>query len=108
MLQELALTVINQTKLEEKVATYWIPNTGWDWGRLENRIPSLVIKKLAGYQIVESDEATDGVDWVGEGSGTFSISLACKFIHDNARLFEDGSWERIWNIKAPNKMNMFI
>lgn len=55
--------MINKIELEEKVEAYWISNVDWDWDKIDNKLQSLVTKRMITYHIIEGDEATDGVYW---------------------------------------------
>lgn len=46
--------------------------------------------------------------WGGDGTGMFSISSAYNFVHGNANNEGDDIWEKIWKIKVPNRMKVFI
>lgn len=95
-------------ELEETVDNFWTPNIGWNWRKIGNKLLEEVVRIMKAYQLVKGDEETDIMYWSAESSGTFSICSAYKLTCDRAGMVDDGIWEKIRKIRAPNKMRAFL
>ena len=62
MLEE-ALTEISLPESYSKFQNYWTHNMGWNWERLEGRLPTAAANQLATTILRLDEEGADGICW---------------------------------------------
>lgn len=101
---------VNVIVLDEEawVADFWQHDHGWHWEKFRDVLPQHVLDKLDLYNLTNSSTETDGWCWTKEASGKLSVTSAFSVMANEDMCVQDSSWQRIWKLKVPRKMSMFL
>lgn len=66
------------------------------------------MEKLNLYVLDEEEDNNDEIYWTLENSGKFFVSSAYHSITNGDLNVQDKGWEKIWKIKVPNRVRMFL
>lgn len=94
--------------IDVTVADMWNEGRGWDWERIQDSLPSHVTEKLELCCIDGREGEEDGYGWRLTALGKFSVSSAYYELTKTPTGLQDGVWKKIWKIKAPMKMVVFL
>lgn len=100
-----SLDMIDPLELEKSVADYWSID-GWDWSYLGNLLPPAKLQELS--QITLISEAEDTFVWRTSPDKGFTTLSAYETILTMAGKQKQGSWNNIWELKAPPKIQTFL
>ncbi|XP_057747786.1 uncharacterized protein LOC130966983 [Arachis stenosperma] len=105
-LKEVALTNLEEDKLNEKVVDYVNENGDWDWEALNRVLPEEVIDILYTIKAPNLQIGEDSISWMSCPNGVFSIKSAYEtfYIEDGE---EQSLYKQIWKAKLPQRLRSF-
>ncbi|XP_019173838.1 PREDICTED: uncharacterized protein LOC109169412 [Ipomoea nil] len=101
------LAPIPLPELYGMVRDYWDETRGWKWELLEHALPQEEIRNLAG-KVLTSAEIQDELGWSMEINGKFTVRSMYQALVGDHRNAPDGMWRRIWRMKVPARVSMFL
>ncbi|XP_073051225.1 uncharacterized protein [Primulina eburnea] len=102
------LSNMDSVEKDKKVYDYWIKGIGWNWEELQGKIPTHVENELAGYMINEEENIEDSFCWESTNNGKFTVNSAYDLITDKDKQAMNTSWEAIWKLEVPARIQAFI
>ena len=88
----------------------WLPNQGWKWGLLTNKINANCKLRLAVVALTEEWDRSDSVRWLGTEKGEFSTKSAFNWIlsQHHTSMGHNVTFEVIWNLVVPERVRFFM
>nr|GMC97865.1 putative RNA-directed DNA polymerase [Ipomoea batatas] len=90
------------------VADYWKDGTGWDDFLFQGILPEEILDKLEAMLLTTDGEDSDDLVWRHSSNGKLSVSSAYANIHNFADIDEEYIWNKIWQLKLPNRIRAFL
>ncbi|KAJ8437462.1 LOW QUALITY PROTEIN: hypothetical protein Cgig2_012902 [Carnegiea gigantea] len=87
---------------------YWLPGQGWRWIEFGNNLPQSALYRTAAYQVYPNTGVRDQLFWGGTQMGNFSIQSVINLLCGLTSTPEQGKWQTIWKVKAPQKMKVLL
>nr|GMD40682.1 putative RNA-directed DNA polymerase [Ipomoea batatas] len=90
------------------VADYWDEERGWNDYLFQGILPDEITDKLKACMLSNDNDAQDELFWEHEANGNFSVTSAYGLIQGDIESLNDKGWERLWQVKVPNKICTFL
>ena len=97
-----------------RVHDFWLPDSGWDWQRLSQFLPSDTLQRIASYALA-NEELGDQPVWLGGRSGELTTKSAIQLLQSAALRPSEPSepiptaqWEWVWKIRVPYRIQVFV
>lgn len=107
-LEEFVVAGQGTPNLEARVLDMWRQGQGWKWEVIETHLPRHVVQKLEICSLGEHPEEQDGHSWRLTATSKFSVSSMYHEITKTTSVMQDIFWKKVWKIKAPMKMVVFL
>ncbi|XP_031099806.1 uncharacterized protein LOC116004005 [Ipomoea triloba] len=99
---------LSLSDLYVKVRDLWEEGRGWKWELFTDLLPENIMSKLHGFVLSRDPECDDEVGWDLDPNGDFSINSAYASITPTTGSGTQEDWLRIWKLKVPNRICVFI
>nr|GMC75388.1 uncharacterized protein LOC109181186 [Ipomoea batatas] len=90
------------------VADYWDEERGWNDYLFQGILPDEITDKQKACMLSNDNDARDELFWEPEANGNFSVTLAYGLIQCDIESHNDKGWERLLQVKVPNKICTFL
>nr|GMD48141.1 ribonuclease H [Ipomoea batatas] len=82
--------------------------TQWMVENCERILPDEILDKLEAMLLITDGEDSDDLVWRHSSNGKLSVSSAYANIHNFADIDEQYIWNKIWQLKLPNRIRAFL
>lgn len=107
-LSNFLLRSISLPELYATVSEYWEVGHGWKWDKLKDLLPDTWNAKFSAVMLWDYNGCEDDRCWGLEPGGNFTIRSAYRITREEHERNEDDEWGKIWKLKIPNRIRMFI